>query len=305
MNTEQLEYVIEIYRSKSINKAAKSLYVSQPTLSNALKQLEAELGYQIFERTSTGIKPTSQGEAFLRFAERSYSEYNNMRRTPNPVLEDEALSITAAFSSFMSWVYFEFTREHPTTGHKTDIFLEASIYPALHNVITYQTRLAFSYYNCSMKGKYEMYAQKNDLNLYVLKEALPICVVVPLGHPLAEKEAVLFDELKRHPYVCYHDVDFEDDLGIVTPESVDVLHVSNRASFYDAVRVGGYISTSLGFAPGEEERNGCVCKPCPDYGDTYTAAAFAQARYVLSAREKEYINYLKAKLHSVNLGPGG
>ncbi|HZG71816.1 MAG TPA: LysR family transcriptional regulator, partial [Chondromyces sp.] len=68
MTLQQLKYVIEVARSRSINKAAQRLFISQPSLSNALKELEEEIGITIFLRTNKGILITPEGSEFLGYA---------------------------------------------------------------------------------------------------------------------------------------------------------------------------------------------------------------------------------------------
>ena len=68
MTLQQLKYVIEVSRSRSINKAAQNLFISQPSLSNALKELENEIGIIIFMRTNKGIILTPEGSEFLGYA---------------------------------------------------------------------------------------------------------------------------------------------------------------------------------------------------------------------------------------------
>ena len=68
MTLQQLKYVIEVARSRSISKAAQNLFISQPSLSNALKELEKEMGITIFSRTNKGIMITTEGSEFLGYA---------------------------------------------------------------------------------------------------------------------------------------------------------------------------------------------------------------------------------------------
>lgn len=68
MNTQHLKYAIEVERTGSITQAADNLYIGQPSLSKALKELEESLGIAIFKRTSKGAVPTAQGERFLVYA---------------------------------------------------------------------------------------------------------------------------------------------------------------------------------------------------------------------------------------------
>ena len=68
MTLTQLQYVVAIADSKSMNKAANDLFVSQPALSGAIKELEEELSMQLFTRTNKGIVVTIEGEEFLSYA---------------------------------------------------------------------------------------------------------------------------------------------------------------------------------------------------------------------------------------------
>ena len=68
LNTQQLLYLVEIERTRSISQAASNLYMGQPNLSRVLRDMEAAVGFQIFERTRKGVHPTQMGEQFLRHA---------------------------------------------------------------------------------------------------------------------------------------------------------------------------------------------------------------------------------------------
>ena len=83
MNTEQIALALAIVREKSISKAAESLFLSQPTASIMLKNLEKELGYKLFERTRTGLILTDEGTEFIGYAkiiERSLESVSQIRR---------------------------------------------------------------------------------------------------------------------------------------------------------------------------------------------------------------------------------
>ena len=77
MTLQQLKYVAAVADNKSINKAATSLFITQPSLSGAIKELENEIGIQIFIRSSRGILLTAEGEEFLGYA-RQMLEYSKL-----------------------------------------------------------------------------------------------------------------------------------------------------------------------------------------------------------------------------------
>ena len=80
VNTQQLQYLVEIHRTGSISHAAANLYMSQPNLSRVLRDMEQSLGYPIFERTRKGVRPTQKGEQFLHHARNILRETGYMEQ---------------------------------------------------------------------------------------------------------------------------------------------------------------------------------------------------------------------------------
>ena len=75
MTLQQLKYVIAIADSGSVNSAAKSLYLSQPSLSSAVRELEEEIGFELFRRSNRGVTVTAGGEEFLNYARQVCEQY--------------------------------------------------------------------------------------------------------------------------------------------------------------------------------------------------------------------------------------
>lgn len=80
MNILHLKYAVEIAKTGSLNKAAENLYMGQPNLSRAIRELEAGLGITIFERTPRGMVVTPDGEAFLQYAVRILAQIDERSR---------------------------------------------------------------------------------------------------------------------------------------------------------------------------------------------------------------------------------
>ena len=81
MTLQQLRYVIQAADSRSMNEAAKALYISQPSLSGAIKELEKEIGIELFKRSSHGTVLTPEGEEFLGYAHHTFSSHKPQTRT--------------------------------------------------------------------------------------------------------------------------------------------------------------------------------------------------------------------------------
>ena len=82
MNTQHLQYIIEIERTRSISQAAENLFIGQPNLSRILHDVEQMLGFRIFERSTRGVRPTTRGTIFLQHAK--------------SILRSEACAVTPA-----------------------------------------------------------------------------------------------------------------------------------------------------------------------------------------------------------------
>ena len=112
MNIQYLKYVVEVDKTGSINKAAKNLYMGQPNLSAAIKELEKELGISIFYRSKKGVFATKEGEKFLFHAKKIISQVNELKSLYKPntsnlpihfsIAACRATYITIAISNFIN-----------------------------------------------------------------------------------------------------------------------------------------------------------------------------------------------------------
>ena len=75
MNLNVLRYAIEVEKNRSITGAAKQLFISQPNLSRDIRELEDEIGFSIFTRSSRGVVPTDKGREFLQLAKKAVRQY--------------------------------------------------------------------------------------------------------------------------------------------------------------------------------------------------------------------------------------
>ena len=84
MTVQQMNYALTIAECGSMNKAAEKLFIAQPTLTNAIQELEREVGITVFVRTRKGITPTQEGFEFLSDIRRLYHQYGTVMRKYMP-----------------------------------------------------------------------------------------------------------------------------------------------------------------------------------------------------------------------------
>lgn len=120
------KYAYEVYKKGSFTKAARSLYISQPSLSAAISRLEGELGFRIFDRTTIPCALTSEGRIYIESIEEILESESNMKKRIKELSDVERGSITVGGSSFaayliLSEVCSEFYKKHPKINLTLDI----------------------------------------------------------------------------------------------------------------------------------------------------------------------------------------
>lgn len=107
MNILHLKYAVEVAKTKSISKAAENLYMGQPNLSRAVKELEESLGIVIFERTTKGISVTPDGEEFLQYARRIIREVDEIEELyRNARTKKQRFSACVPRASYISYAFY-------------------------------------------------------------------------------------------------------------------------------------------------------------------------------------------------------
>lgn len=295
MNTEHLSYILEVYKCGSVNKAAKNCYLSQSNLSSIIKNIEREIGYPLFLRTSTGISPTPEGQVFMTYAEKIITERNNIQRIPERLTESKTLSIISARSSFVLQCYLDFRREFPCE-HVQDTFFEAGLRENLRSVVAQKCRIGIMGMFQRIFPKYAKEADRYNLELQMLKR--DVCPVAFMGrrHPLAKQRTITRADITRYPFVADAHLDNDDTLDILgLGEKNELLYICDRGSVFDAVRKGGFLSIGINIAPGDAEALGCICRPIED-AEPMTVCLLYSRNFPLNPRELHFVKYLTHRL---------
>ena len=253
MTLVQLRYALAVAGCRSFSQAASGLFITQPALSNALKELEGELGIRIFRRSSHGIEITRQGEEFLGYARNIVTQsdmlldrYTGSEKTSvRFVVSSQHYSF--AVSAFIRLVrtfgmdIYDFClRETRTREIISDVHNLAAdigvIYLSDHNR-RYMTRLL----------------REEELEFTGLASYSPH-VFISRSNPLAEKSVVTLEELKTLPFICFEQGRYENDFMaeelIADGEGTRVIRVSDRATLFNLLLgLNGYTIASGVISP--------------------------------------------------------
>ncbi|ACV21659.1 LysR family transcriptional regulator [Slackia heliotrinireducens] len=247
LNTDLFRAAIEIERCGSISHAASNLSVSQPNLSAQVKNLEARLGYKIFDRSNTGVRVTEQGKLFMDSARIIVSELENIRNVPRIFEGDEhSLSIACVPSVVILNHYLRFRSLHPA-NESHDVFQEASPARTVSGVMDGAYRLGFIYEFKNRLPELRNSTQRRPLEFETVASNVPVLAIMSKHHPLAKLESISLEALSTTPLVAFDylkDGSWLETMGMASPR--EVLYVSDRGGALEVVTYGRHVGISVG-----------------------------------------------------------
>ncbi len=218
MTILQLKYVITIAGSSSIREAAGKLFVSQPALSATIRELEEELGINLFKRNNKGISLTEQGSEFLVYAKQAVSQYELIEdRYIQKEGEKKHFSVSMQHYVFAVHAFVQTVKKCDAGKYIYSVY-ETRTAEVLTNVRNIKSEIGVISYSRSNEKIMRKLFREYQLEFHPLMVRETFAYVWK-GHPLAQKEEISLEELKDYPCVSFDqsgDSDFylsEEALG--------------------------------------------------------------------------------------------
>ena len=265
MNIQQLRYVVAIANSGTFREAAEKMYVSQPSLSISVRDLEKELGFKIFRRTSSGTFLTRRGMEFYEKAQELVKGFDVFQNQyANPEEEKKEFSISSQHYDFLPPLITQFSVLYP--DNKDFRIFESTTVQILDEVAQGHSELGIIYLN---KQNTKGIMQRVDkLGLEVV-DLIPFQTHIYLrkGHPLAKKESLVMEDLAHLPTVrftqekdeyLYYSENFVD-----TSSSSQLFNVTDRATLNGILERTDAYATGSGFLDSQSV-NGITVIPLID-----------------------------------------
>ena len=202
MTLQQLKYVIEVAKAKSISEAAKKLFISQPSLTNAIKELEKEMNITIFLRTNKGILISKEGEIFLGYARQVLEQAYLLEEK---YLKQDKLKqqfcVSTQHYSFAVNAFVDIIKEY---GHdEYDFSLrETQTYEIIEEVTRMKSEIGVLYINDFNKLVIQKILKEHNLIFHSLIVVKPH-IFISSKNPLAKKKKVTMEELRLYPYLSF------------------------------------------------------------------------------------------------------
>lgn len=244
MTFQQLRYAIGIAENGSFNKAAEKLYVSQPSLTNAIHDLEGELGIQIFNRTGRGVTLTQDGQEFLSNAKQLYLNYESVvERYKKGGASKKKFGISTQHYSFALKSFVEMVKRFNTEEYEFAI-RETRTKEVIEDVATLKSQIGILYLSDFNRAIIQKMLNAKDLEFHPLIDCKPF-VYMWKGHPLAKKKSISFEELADYPCLSFEQDDndsvyFAEEI-LSTEEYHRTIKANDRASVLNLmVGLNGY-----------------------------------------------------------------
>jgi len=185
MNIQQLKYAVEVARTGSITRAAENMFMSQPNLSKAIRELEKSIGFPIFRRTTRGMEMTDKGSVFLDRARgvlAQVSEMEQLYKSSDSSMQLFSISAPQATYIFSAFMAFSASADH-TRGMEFH-YEEAGTLDAVDNILRGRSGIAIVRYKVTKERDTLRYLDENDIAVSPISE-FNYGVLMSSRHPLA------------------------------------------------------------------------------------------------------------------------
>lgn len=202
MTLTQLRYVIEVANSSSMNEAARNLFISQPSLSSSVKDLEEEVGVELFRRTNRGISLTPEGEEFIGYARQVVEQYQLIEaRYISKEQIRKKLSVSMQHYSFAVNAFVEMVKQFGMDEYEFAIH-ETKTYEVIEDVRNFRSEIGILYINDFNRKVLMKLFHESGLEFHEILEC-GIYVYMWKGHPLADRELLTLEELADYPCLSF------------------------------------------------------------------------------------------------------
>lgn len=269
MNLTHLRYLLEVERTGSITKAAQNLYMGQPNLSKAIKELEGEIGITVFKRTSRGVEPTRKGAEFLSYAHTIISQVDELESLYKPRPDNAVeLCISVPRASYVSAAFAAFADRFVNEPHVDLRYKETSSMGAVNDVASGESDFAIVRFQTIYERYFVHLLREQELDYEPLWE-FKMMLLMSETHPLAHYDDVPYHMLSGFTEIVHGDFQvpslsfsqINKDASFSSPSKR--LYIYDRGSQFELLRQvrGSYLWVSP--MPDEVvQRNGLVLRHC-------------------------------------------
>lgn len=264
MTLQQIKYIVTVAETGNITEAAKRLFISQPSLTNAVRELENEMQVTIFNRTNKGVVVTNEGDVFLSYARQILEQVGLLEEKYLNVKERRPrFSVSCQHYSFAVNAFVDVIKMFDADQYDFTL-RETQTYEIIEDVSKLRSEIGILYVSSKNEEIIGKLLKQNDLEFQELFVAKPH-VFIYSKHPLAERESIALEELEEYPYLSfeqgeYNSFYFSEEI-LSTLDRKKNIKVRDRATLFNLViGLNGY-TVSSGVISRELNGENIIAKP--------------------------------------------
>lgn len=306
MNFLHLKYAIMVAETGSISKAAEKLYVAQPNVSRAIKELESDLNITIFERNSKGMIVTPEGEQLIHYAKRILRQIDDMEKIFKYQKKKNVFSISVPRASYISDAFVEFSKCLNNIDNAEVYYKETNAYRVINNVINEEYNLGILRYYINHDRYFKDIIEKKELKCELINQ-FKYVLIFNKNSALAENKEIHYSDLKDFIEIAHGDPyvpSLSTNELVKTELSEEVsrrIFVFERASQFELLANND--ETFMWVSPVSKrllDRYGLVQKECIDNTKEYKDLLIYRSNYKLSKLDQEFITKLCESKRNIN-----
>ena len=244
MTLQQLRYVVTVAEVRTITEAANKLYISQPSLTNAIHELEKEMNIIIFNRTNKGISLSREGDIFLGYARQVLEQATILEEKYKGTQGGKKqFCVSTQHYSFAVNAFVDLITEYGQDEYDFSL-RETQTYEIIEDVAKLKSEIGILFLNDFNEAVIEKILRAQELDFYLLFVAKPH-VFISRNHPLAKKAAITNEELEEYPYLSFeqgeHNSFYFSEEIFSTYERKKNIRVRDRATLFNLlIGLNGY-----------------------------------------------------------------
>lgn len=298
MNILHMKYAVEVAKAGSLSKASEVLLIAVPNISRSIKELEADLGITIFDRTTKGMCLTLEGETFINYAKGILNQIEQVEMLyKQGVPKKQKFSISVPRASYISEAFVEFSKT--LSDEPAEVFYkETNSQRTINNLLTHDYKLGIIRYAENFDKYFKAMLEEKGL-AYEMVTEFSYVLLMSAQSPLAKKETIKFDDLTDYIEVAHADpfvpsLPFAKVVKSELPDNIDRrIFIFERASQNDLLSRNPQTFMWVSPCPNEMlEKYNLVQRKCEENKKVYKDMLIYKKGYKLSNLDKKFITLL-------------
>ena len=298
MNILHMKYAVEVAKVGSLNKAAETLLIAQPNISRSIKELEADLGITIFDRTSKGMFLTPEGENFIGYAKNILRQIEQVEDIyKNGTVKKQKFSISVPRACYISEAFAQFSKS--ISFDPAEIFYkETNSQRTINNILNHDYKLGIIRYAENYDKYFKTMLEEKGLSYEMVTE-FSYSLIMSADSPLAELDEITFDDLTDYIEIAHADpyvpsLPLSKVVKEELPDNIERrIFIFERASQFDLLSENP--DTFMWVSPAPQkvlDRYNLVQRKCVDNKKVYKDVLIYKNGYKLTKMDKQFITEL-------------